>query len=200
MIRAGQAIAWRSGGQAVTKVQALGKSVRRALRAPFSADRYEPHALSLADLCLVSVSSLSRPETMGMNSAKCNADHKGLQMGQTAVIAGSATALLAIWVVTSLADKGVEASDHSIAYAEPEIGHAKTLELRSGSALATAAFGMSALQPETYNGELVIELLKASPLADEDKARLVASLNAAEVGKGDLPSVLADVRTALAIE
>ena len=119
-------------------------------------------------------------------------------MGQTVLISGSATALLAIWAVTSFAAKDVEPVTYDIAYAEPQIGEAKVLELRSGSALATAAFGMSALQPETYNGELVIELLKASPLADEDKARLVGSLNSAK--STELPAVLADVRTALAIE
>ena len=121
-------------------------------------------------------------------------------MGQTVIISGTVATLLAIWAVTSFAERDGEVTDFETAYAEPEIGEPKTLELQSGSALATAAFGMSALQPETYNGELVIELLKASPLTDEDKARLVASLNAAEVGQVDLPSVLADVRTALAIE
>ena len=119
-------------------------------------------------------------------------------MGQTALISGSAAALLAIWAVTSFAAKDVETVTYETAYVEPDIGEPKVLDLSRGSALATAAFGMSALQPETYNGELVIELLKASPLADEDKARLVASLNAAEAG--ELPAILADVRTALAIE
>lgn len=70
----------------------------------------------------------------------------------------------------------------------------------TGEALAAAAFGMSALEPETYNGELVVHLIEASPLEDTIKDDLVAELEAAEAGQADLNDVLADVRVALAVD
>lgn len=70
----------------------------------------------------------------------------------------------------------------------------------SGAALATAAFGLSALQPETYNGQIVIDIIEASPLDFGEKDRLIAKLMAAEAGRAELPRVLADIRLSLAVE
>jgi hypothetical protein len=70
----------------------------------------------------------------------------------------------------------------------------------TGSALSAAAFGLSALQPETYNGEIVIDIIDASPLDMRDKDRLTAKLLAAEAGHAKLPDVLEDIRLALAVE
>lgn len=70
----------------------------------------------------------------------------------------------------------------------------------AGSALASAAFGLDALQPETYNGEIVLDIIDASPLAGTEKRRLAAGLEAAEAGRADLQRVLSDVRYALAVE
>lgn len=69
-----------------------------------------------------------------------------------------------------------------------------------GSALATAAFGLSALQPETFNGEIVLDIIEASPLEFSEKDRLTAKLMAAKAGNAELPRVLADIRMSLAIE
>ncbi len=69
-----------------------------------------------------------------------------------------------------------------------------------GSALASAAWGMSALRPETYNGEIVIDLLEASPLSESDRDAFEADLAAAELGRADLDEVLADIRMALALD
>jgi hypothetical protein len=70
----------------------------------------------------------------------------------------------------------------------------------SGSALSVAAFGLSALQPDTYNGELVLEIIDASHLDEEEKDALASGLAAAEAGRADLEEVLEDVRVALALE
>lgn len=69
-----------------------------------------------------------------------------------------------------------------------------------GSALAVAAFGLSALHPETYNGEMVIKIIDASHLDASAKRALERELEAAEAGRADLDVVLADVRVALAVE
>lgn len=71
---------------------------------------------------------------------------------------------------------------------------------QSGSALATAAFGMSALQPETYDGEMVASIIAASPLEELEKVQLTSNLRQAEDGYADLNLVLSDVRSALAVE
>ncbi len=70
----------------------------------------------------------------------------------------------------------------------------------AGSALSAAAFGLSALQPETYNGEIVLDIIEASPLAYGEKDRLTAKLMAAEAGNAELPQVLADIRVSLAVD
>ena len=89
-----------------------------------------------------------------------------------------------------------------VADAQPEIGQAERLPTvgQSGFALATAAFGMSALQPETYDGDMVASIIAASPLEELEKVQLTSNLQAAELGQADLHSVLSDVRSALAVE
>lgn len=92
-------------------------------------------------------------------------------------------------------------ADVVVAEALPEIGSVERLPYgRNGSALATAAFGMSALQPETYNGDMVASIIAASPLKEVEKVQLTSSLQAAELGTADLHMVLSDVRSALAVE
>lgn len=87
------------------------------------------------------------------------------------------------------------------AFASSAIGGPEAFFIPSaGAALATAAFGMSALQPETYDGEMVLDLIDASPLDPVEKRELAADLAAAERGRADLDDVLADVRIALAVE
>jgi len=54
----------------------------------------------------------------------------------------------------------------SVGYAEPLIGDAAQLTISNpGLALSSAAFGLEALQPETYDGEIVLDIIQASPLA-----------------------------------
>ncbi|MBT8417522.1 MAG: hypothetical protein KJO42_08780 [Silicimonas sp.] len=69
-----------------------------------------------------------------------------------------------------------------------------------GSALAVAAFGLAALQPDTYDGQLVLEIIDASHLDASAKRALERDLEAAEAGRADLDDVLEDVRVALAVE
>lgn len=82
---------------------------------------------------------------------------------------------------------------------QPPISRPVTLD-STGSALATAAFGLSALQPETFNSQIVRDIIEASPLAYGEKDRLTAKLHAAEAGQAELPQVLSDIRVSLAIE
>ena len=82
-----------------------------------------------------------------------------------------------------------------------QTGEPLVMEFReNGSALAAAAFGLSALQPETYDGDIVLEIIHASHLNATEKEELTAVLLAAEEGQGDLVNVLQDVRVALAVE
>lgn len=86
-------------------------------------------------------------------------------------------------------------------YAQPDTGSATDIEVGDiGSALATAAFGLSALQPETFNSEIVRDIIEASPLAYGEKDRLTAKLIAAQAGRAELPQVLEDIRISLAVE
>ena len=95
----------------------------------------------------------------------------------------------------------LENEEIEIGYAEPDVGEPiAVVSSLSGSALATAAFGMEALQPETYDGALVMDLIDASHLEDTAKLRLSVNLAAAEAGRADLDAVLSDVRVALAVE
>lgn len=97
--------------------------------------------------------------------------------------------------------KTLEAETYETAQVAPEIGSSETFFIgSSGSALASAAFGLSALQPETYNGEIVLDIIDASPLESAEKQRLAAKLDAAEMGYADLNLVLSDVRVSLAVE
>lgn len=102
----------------------------------------------------------------------------------------------------SVAATDVPRAEVVVAEVQPEIGEAEHLPPlgQSGFALATAAFGMSALQPETYDGDMVASIIAASPLEELEKVQLTSSLQAAERGKADLHSVLSDVRSALAVE
>ena len=94
-----------------------------------------------------------------------------------------------------------ENEEISLGFAEPEIGEPEVLSpFGTSSALITAAFGMEALQPDTYDGALVMDLIDASPLEETAKLRLSVNLAAAEAGRADLESVLTDVRVALAVE
>ena len=124
-------------------------------------------------------------------------------MGHLMWISGMVAAM-AVFLGISLdeADQtGTVAAGKQSAYARPEIAKPASFTVHSsGSALATAAFGMSALQPETYDGEMVLDIIDASPLAAIEKSQLYAALRAAEDGRGSLEEALADIRVALAIE
>lgn len=94
-----------------------------------------------------------------------------------------------------------KSSTKEIAQVSAEIGAPITFNSgSSGRALAAAAFGMDALQPETYDGELVRDIIAASHLDRYEKRDLAADLRAAEAGRADLDTVLADLRVALAVE
>ncbi len=121
-------------------------------------------------------------------------------MGQVVWISGVLVAAAAVWTVTSAGAERPGTVDYETAFVEPEIGEAEILPAKTGSALATAAFGMQALQPETYNGEVVVNLIKASPLTDTEKSHLKGILQAAEAGEADLSDVLTNVRVALAVD
>lgn len=111
--------------------------------------------------------------------------------------------MTAIFGVSRVADEPPQPEQvgYDVSYAEPEIGQPEAFFIGStGSALASAAFGLEALQPETYNGEIVLDIIDASPLERAEKRRLTASLEAAEAGRADLQRVLSDVRVSLAVE
>lgn len=125
-------------------------------------------------------------------------------MGHVIWISGAATAMA---IVLGISVAGPDHSEPAVAqvertaYVQPAIAEPSSMTVGSaGSALATAAFGMSALQPETFNGELVLDIIEASPLADEEKSQLFASLRAVENGQTDLDVALEEIRVALAIE
>ena len=125
-------------------------------------------------------------------------------MGQifwmTSAVAVVAAVVGAKTIAISPSESSIEYYD--TAYVEPDIGEPDAFFITpsSGSALASAAFGLSALQPETYNGEIVLDIIDASPLEQIEKMRLTASLQAAEAGQADLGSVLSDVRVSLAVD
>lgn len=123
-------------------------------------------------------------------------------MGQVVWISGAVASVAIVWAVASSGADSPETlnSDYNVAIATSEIGKPVEFPSTSGSALATAAFGMSALQPETYNEEIVMDIIKASPLNDADKSRLAGYLAAAGAGDADLTDVLSNVRVALAVE
>lgn len=124
-------------------------------------------------------------------------------MGQIVWISG-ATIAIGLLIGASLAGDGSSIAE-PVAFedAAPQATPHATRELElgdAGSALATAAFGLSALQPETYNSQIVHDIIEASPLGYGEKDRLTAKLAAAEAGQAELPSVLADIRVSLAVE
>ena len=122
-------------------------------------------------------------------------------MGQVIWLSGIAGAAAIALLIGAGGALSPDEATIETAYAEPDIGAPAQLSLGSdGSALSAAAFGMSALQPETYNGEIVLDIIEASPLTDADKVRLTSNLRAAETGQRELATVLADVRFALAVE
>jgi len=122
-------------------------------------------------------------------------------MGQIIWISGMATAMAVIWTVSSGELEPTASESYATAYVEPDIGEPIALDQSvTGSALAAAAFGMSALQPETYNGELVLDIINASHLAFDKKVKLAADIQAAEAGQTDLARVLSSVRVELAVD
>ena len=124
-------------------------------------------------------------------------------MGRVIWITG--LCLVAISAVGIAVQTGHDPEIEPVALAvPPQVPHVQDtppVQLNStGSALATAAFGLSALQPETFNSEIVREIIEASPLAYGEKDRLTAKLHAAEAGQAELPQVLSDIRVSLAVE
>lgn len=105
---------------------------------------------------------------------------------------------------TALGSSNLTAAEDDAEYVlapPPQLGEPLVVEFREhGSALAAAAFGLSALQPETYDADIVLEIIHASHLKATEKEQLAAVLLAAEEGRGDLVHVLQDVRVALAVE
>ncbi|MEQ9038788.1 MAG: hypothetical protein RIE24_10575 [Silicimonas sp.] len=122
-------------------------------------------------------------------------------MGQVIWILAAAAAVGGMIGLTSLSDQKPEPVRSGATAAVPN-AEQNMIEVSgsSGSALAAAAFGLSALQPDTYNGELVLEIIDASHLDEAEKMDLAADLAAAEAGRADLDDVLEDVRVALAVE
>ena len=124
-------------------------------------------------------------------------------MGQIFWITSVVAAFAVIFGVGTIAEQETQSlpDEYDTAFAEPDLGEPEAFFMRSsGSALASAAFGLSALQPETYNGEIVLDIIDASPLERAEKQRLAANLQAAEDGDADLHSVLSEVRVSLAVE
>lgn len=130
-------------------------------------------------------------------------------MGQVIWIMAAAAAVGAVIGLTSLSHQdpvpaaaiAPQAEEPAVAEARSDVGEPEVVEFGgSGSALAAAAFGLSALQPETYDGELVLDIIDASHLDQVAKEELAADLAAAEKGRADLDDVLEEVRIALAIE
>ncbi len=169
---------------------------------PKSADGAGGDALPLADLSGEVRIRLGSAAVGSISGASGNAFEDSL-MGRVIWIS-SACVAVALLIGAAVADdptKQVEPVAFVDGYAEPETGSAAELEVgKTGSALATAAFGLSALQPETFNSEIVRDIIDASPLAYSEKDRLTAKLIAAQAGRAELPQVLEDIRISLAVE
>ena len=125
-------------------------------------------------------------------------------MGRThLILAGAAIFSGTIgWAALDSRNPPTAENDSEYVLAPPaQLGEPLVVEFREhGSALVAAAFGLSALQPETYDGDIVLEIIHASHLNATEKEELTAVLLAAEEGQGDLVNVLQDVRVALAVE
>ncbi len=169
---------------------------------PKSADGLGGDALPLADLPGKARICLGSAAVGGISGVSGNAFEDSL-MGRVFWISSAcvAVALLIGAAVAHDPTKQVEPVAFVEGYAEPELGSATELEVGdTGSALATAAFGLSALQPETFNSQIVRDIIEASPLAYGEKDRLTAKLIAAQAGRAELPEVLEDIRISLAVE
>lgn len=118
-------------------------------------------------------------------------------MGQYILITGLASSLVVFFTVTSSKPDAEEPV--ASAYVVSDIAEPEEFQASSGSALATAAFGMSALQPRTYNRDVVVEIIQASPLSDAEKSRLNGYLQKADAGSENLTVVLKNIRIALAV-
>ncbi len=124
-------------------------------------------------------------------------------MGQIIWIVSGLAAVVVAFGFGTMAEPSREPSTEALttAVASSEIAKPEAFFIASsGSALASAAFGLSALQPETYNGEIVLDIIDASPLEYAEKERLAASLDAAESGDADLRIVLTAIRVSLAVD
>lgn len=130
-------------------------------------------------------------------------------MGRVFWITSLAAAAVVIYGLSETAGKAERVTGTQIASVEavspiatPDVSESVRLPAlgQSGSALATAAFGMSALQPETYDGDMVASIIAASPLEEVEKVQLTSNLQQAEIGQADLNRVLSDVRSALAVD
>lgn len=167
-----------------------------------SADDRNADALPLADHPCCALARLGSAGRHGIRRM-CGNPFEDMQMGRVIWISGACVAV-ALLVGAGIAGdpyEQVETASVADSYAEPDVGSAAELELGdTGSALASAAFGLSALQPETFNGEIVRNIIEASPLAYSEKDRLVAKLISAQAGRGELPRVLEDIRVSLAVE
>ena len=123
-------------------------------------------------------------------------------MGQIIWITSGLAAIAVVFGFGTVAEQSREPSTEVLttSYVVSEIAEPEAFFIAAnGSALASAAFGLSALQPETYNSEIVLDIIDASPLEHAEKERLAASLVAAESGNADLNLVLTAIRVSLAV-
>lgn len=187
---------------AVAELQCSSEKSVTSSHKPKSADAFDGDALPLADPPKTASNPLSSANPMAM-SARVTRSCRVEEMSQTVWISGMVI-LAAVLVGTGLRHE-VKSGAEQVSYVElpaaSSSDEASRLEDGTiGSALATAAFGLSALQPETFNSEIVLDIIDASPLGYAEKDRLTARLMAAKAGRAELPSVLADIRSSLAIE
>ena len=172
-----------------------------------SADARAVHALCLAEAPVPRSFVVGTAIGCGMDVANQTgvgvSKPRECSMGQMSWMVSVVAAIAVIFGASRFAGESAEPEQvgFETATAEPEVGDAESFFVGSpGSALASAAFGLEALQPETYNGEIVLDIIDASPLERAEKRRLTASLEAAEAGRAHLPSVLQEVRLSLAVE
>lgn len=126
----------------------------------------------------------------------------GTPMGHLLWISSFGVAIIVVAALNATTARETrELAQAKSAYATAEIGAPAELMVgATGSALATAAFGLSALQPETYNAQLARDVIEASSIELTEKDRLTAKLHAADAGYAELPLVLQDVRHTLAVD
>ncbi|MDA8585691.1 hypothetical protein N9L47_05380 [Rhodobacteraceae bacterium] len=119
-------------------------------------------------------------------------------MGQVLWISGLAASMAVVWTVASSGPDS-EVQETNLSYMAMERVEPEEPQVPNRSALATAAFGMSALHPATYDRNLVIDIIQASPLSQSEKTRLNGYLDEAAAGDENLSVVLRNVRIALAV-